>query len=102
MKEMSSVGKEMLAFQAQLAAERGYKPVEIDLFVGDVREKYRNALPEWCIETGDAHAALYSLDGTLLCEGYKRIVIPYLKYGERKQRDSRCGARDGNNFMRGE
>lgn len=75
MKQISDTGKEMLAFQAKLAAERGYAPIEVDLFLGDVREKYRQALPEWCILTGDPHAHLHSLAGTPLCSGYERIVI---------------------------
>lgn len=47
------IGKEMLAFQERLAKERGYQPIGINLFLGDVREKYRNALPEWCNLNGD-------------------------------------------------
>lgn len=69
------IGKEMLAFQERLAKERGYQPIGIDLFLGDVREKYRNALPEWCNLNGDKEAVLRSLKGTLLCVGYERIVI---------------------------
>lgn len=75
MKQISDIGKEMLAFQEKLAAERGYAPVEIDLFLGDVRKKYRTALPDWCKISGDASASLYSLDGTKICTGYTRIVI---------------------------
>lgn len=75
MRQMSEVGREMLKFQEKLAAERGYTPVEIDLFLGDVREKYRNALPGWCRLDGDPSASLCSLDGTLLAVGYKRIVV---------------------------
>lgn len=75
MRQMSEIGKEMLAFQTKLASERGYAPVDIDLFLGDVREKYRKALPDWCSLTGDHKAALYSLDDTLLCAGYERVVI---------------------------
>ena len=55
--------------------ERNYAPVGIDLFLGDVREKYLAALPEWCVVAGEAEARLYTLDGTLLCKGYERIVI---------------------------
>lgn len=75
MKQISDIGKEMLAFQEKLAAERGYAPVEIDLFLGDVREKYRKALPDWCQVDGSATSALYTLDGTKVCAGYERIVI---------------------------
>lgn len=75
MRELSAIGKEILAFQERLAAEHNYKPVEVDLFIGDVREKYRSALPAWCSIDGDNAAQLRSLDGTLICEGYERIVI---------------------------
>lgn len=75
MKQISKIGQDMLAFQERLAAEHKYKPVEVNLFIGDVREKYRNALPDWCVVSGDEGAALYTLDGTLLCVGYERIVI---------------------------
>lgn len=73
---ISKVGKEMLAFQARLAEEHHYKPLpQMSLFNGDVREKYRNALPEWCNLNGDPSAALKTLGGTLLSVGYERIVI---------------------------
>lgn len=75
MKEMSLVGKEMLAFQEKLANEYKYEPIGISLFLGDVRERYRAALPKWCDLDGNAKQRLYSLDGTLLCTGYTRIVI---------------------------
>ena len=75
MKQISAIGKEMLRFQANLAAERNYQPVEPDLFLGDVRDKYRQALPDWCSLTGAPQMPLYTLDDTLLCTGYDRIVI---------------------------
>lgn len=74
MREISPIGKEMLMFQENLAKEHKYKPVPYDLFIGDVREKYLNALPKWCNLDGD-NVTLFSLDGTQLCTGYKRIVI---------------------------
>lgn len=75
MKQVSDIGRKMLAFQEKLAAERGYAPVEIDLFLGDVREKYRATLPDWCKEGGDLKTPLYTLDGTQIATGYQRIVI---------------------------
>ena len=75
MKNISVVGKEMLAFQEELARERGYEPVGYDFFLGDVRDKYRKHLPTWCVLEGDNNAALYSLDDTPICVGYERIVI---------------------------
>lgn len=75
MKSISEVGRKMLAFQCGLAAEYRYEPIEPNLFLGDVREKYRAALPGWCKESGDPAASLFTLDGTLLCRGYRRIVI---------------------------
>lgn len=73
--QISKVGRTMLAFQEKLAVEYGYAPIEPNLFLGDVREKYRTALPEWCKLPGDSGASLFSLDGTQICNGYKRIVI---------------------------
>lgn len=75
MRQLSDIGKEMLRFQAKLATERHYEPIEIDLFLGDVREKYRQALPAWCTRPNPQNIALYTLDDTLLCSGYTRIVI---------------------------
>lgn len=74
-KQISEVGRKMLAFQNELAAEFGYQPIELNLFLGDVRETFRDALPEWCVLDGDPETKLYSLSGTLLCCGYNRIVI---------------------------
>lgn len=75
MKRISEVGREMLTFQRNLAVEFGYGPVEPNLFLGDVRKKYEDALPEWCVLSGDSSANLCSLDGTVLCKGYSRIVV---------------------------
>lgn len=75
MKEISNIGKQMLSFQDQLAREYKYKPIEINIFIGDVRQKYLKALPDWCKVDGDTHMSLYSLDGTLIAMGYRRIVI---------------------------
>ena len=74
-KQMSELGRVMLAFQETLAAEYGYEPIGLNLFLGDVREKYRAALPEWCNMDGNDAMPLFSLDGTQLCIGYDRIVI---------------------------
>ena len=74
-KQMSELGRVMLAFQKALAAEYGYEPIGLNLFLGDVREKYRAALPEWCNMDGNDAMPLFSLDGTQLCIGYDRIVI---------------------------
>ena len=74
-RQISEVGRAMLAFQDGLAAEYGYKPIGFNLFLGDVREKYKSALPEWCNMTGDEATPLFSLDGRQICSGYDRIVI---------------------------
>lgn len=75
MKQISDIGKEMLAFQKKLGNEYGYKPIEYNLFLGDVREKYRLSLPEWCELSGNFNVPLFSLDGTQISSGYNRIVI---------------------------
>lgn len=72
---MNELGRTMLAFQKNLAAEYGYAPIEPNLFLGDVRERYLSALPEWCELSGDSGTPLFSLEGTQLCNGYERIVI---------------------------
>lgn len=73
---ISDIGKEMLNFQARLAKEYNYKPInQISLEYGDVREKYRNTLPEWCDITGSPDKSLYTLEGTKIGTGYTRIVI---------------------------
>lgn len=73
--QMSELGRTMLAFQKNLAAEYGYEPIEPNLFLGDVRERYLSALPEWCELSGDRETSLFSLGETQLCNGYERIVI---------------------------
>ena len=75
MREISAIGKKMLRFQERLAAERHYKPIEPDLFLGDVRQTYLQNLPEWCSLTGAPQTPLYTLDDTQICTGYDRIVI---------------------------
>lgn len=73
--KLSALGREMLAFQEKLALEFGYEPIEPNLFLGDVRQKFKDALPEWCSVSGDPHVVLCTLDNTILCNGYNRIVI---------------------------
>ena len=73
---ISDIGKEMLAFQERLAEENHYNPItQISFEYGDVREKDRNALPEWCDIGGNFVKPLYSLEGTKIATGYTRIVI---------------------------
>ena len=64
----------MLAFQEDLAKEYGYAPIGYNLFLGDVRQKYLDALPEWC-ELAGAVIPCYTMCGTLIATGYNRIVI---------------------------
>lgn len=73
-KNISQIGKEMLLYQELLAKKYKYKPVPIDLFHGDVRDKYLAALPKWCqLEGSDED--LYTLSGTKIAAGYRRVVI---------------------------
>ena len=66
----------MLAFQERLAEEYSYKPIQPNLFLGDVREKYRQALPEWCRMDGNPDCVLRSVNqGIAFATGYSRIVI---------------------------
>lgn len=73
-RQMSDVGKQMLQFQQELARQHNYQPIQPDLFLGDVRDRYRAALPDWCLEAGE-DTPLYSLPGTKICTGFKRVVI---------------------------
>lgn len=65
----------MLAFQSKLADEFGYEPIEPNFFLGNVRKKYEDALPEWCVLAGNPVTTLCTLDDTVICKGYTRIVI---------------------------
>ena len=71
--QISATGTKMLQFQEDLAREHKYTPLEPDLFLGDVRARYLEALPEWCCIQG-ADVALCSASGTILCSSYRRIV----------------------------
>ncbi len=72
--QISETGREMLDFQERLAEEYGYAPIGYNLFLGDVRQKFRDALPEWCRLDGD-NISCRTLSGSLFASGYKRIVI---------------------------
>ena len=74
MYQISETGKQMLQYQDELAKEHKYAPIQPDLFHGDVRALYRAVLPAWCNINGDTNP-LCSADGTVLCFGYRRIVI---------------------------
>lgn len=64
----------MLAFQEQLAREYHYQPIGFNLFVGDVRQKYIDNLPEYCKLSG-SRKPLYSHAGVKVANGYGRIVV---------------------------
>ena len=72
---ISETGREMLAFQERLAEEYSYKPIQPNLFLGDVREKYRQALPEWCKIDGNPDCVLRSVNqGIAFATGYCRTL----------------------------
>ena len=73
--EISAIGKEMLRFQNEMAEKHKYKPIPIDLFTGNIRDKYEMALPSWCMDEANRTHPLYSSEGTMICKGYERIVI---------------------------
>ena len=75
MRQISDIGKQMLNYQAKLAEEHNYKPIPINLFTGNVRDKYEETLPEWCKDEDNKTKPLYTTHGTKLSNGYKRIVI---------------------------
>jgi len=71
----TEIGKQMLAFQEELSKEYRYQPIQYNLFLGDVRQKYADNLPAWCDVNG-SEKPLYSINnGILIANGYDRIVI---------------------------
>lgn len=75
MREISQTGKEMLLFQAKLAEQYKYKPIPIDLFTGNIRDKYEKALPNPFKGEHDTEISLFSAAGTMISTGYNQIVI---------------------------
>lgn len=76
MVKISDIGREMLEFQARLAEENHYEPLnQLSIFGEDVRDKYLKALPGWCVVNGEPSRALYTLTGAKIATGYRRIVI---------------------------
>lgn len=73
--KISEIGKTMLRYQEELAKTHKYKPIPPDFFIGNVREKYEENLPEWCKDEESKKAVFYSADGTQVCIGYNRVVI---------------------------
>ena len=71
--KISETGREMLCFQDEMAKKHKYKPIPIDLFLGNIRDKYEAVLPSWCKERTDQ--ALYTTQGTKICNAFSRIVI---------------------------
>lgn len=74
-REISKIGKEMLKFQCEMADKYKYKPIPIDMFMGNIRDKYEAALPDWCLDENNRNHPFYSSEGTMICTGYDRIVI---------------------------
>ena len=71
--KISKVGAQMLEYQEQLARKHKYKPIPRTFFC-DVRAEFQKALPEWCNISGDT-TPLETTDGTIIANGYNRIVI---------------------------
>lgn len=71
--KISEVGARMLKYQEQLARDYGYKPIPRTFFC-DVRAEFQKALPKWCNVSGDT-ISLETADGTVITNGYNRIVI---------------------------
>lgn len=64
----------MLQFQEELANKYYYKKLNKKLSK-EVREKYLNNLPDGLNIKGNKDNKLYTLTGTLIANGYNRIVI---------------------------
>lgn len=72
---MSEEGKRMLAFQEELVKKYKYKPIIPDMFIGDVRQKYLDALPNHINVEGEPNIGLCTLAGRQISTGYTRVVI---------------------------
>ena len=80
---MSEIGKDMLDLQATLGVVYKYKPLSnnprsrnyANEDLHQIRTKYEEALPNWCKDPECSSQPLISLDGTLLCTRFDRIVI---------------------------
>lgn len=72
---LSDIGREMLSFQEKLAEEYKYQPIQYNLLLGDVRQKYIDNLPWWCLLKGSTECKLYTHSGTQIATGYDRIVV---------------------------
>lgn len=72
MKQMSEIGIEALKFQEELAAKKRYKKLRQKLS-DEVRIKYIEELPEDFAQ--GKKGKLITLDGTLIANGYERVVI---------------------------
>lgn len=75
MPTISQIGLEMLRYQEQLAKDYHYKPIEPNLFTGDVRSRYKETLPDWCSLCGNQAQTLITTQSTPIATGYTRIVI---------------------------
>ena len=71
--KISDIGTKMLRYQEQLAHQHRYKPISRTFFQ-DVRTEFEDALPDWCIMTGD-NIPLETTCVTVIANGYTRIVI---------------------------
>lgn len=71
--KISDIGTKMLRYQEQLAHQHRYKPIPRTFFQ-DVRAEFEDALPDWCVMTGD-DVPLETACGTEIAKGYTRIVI---------------------------
>ncbi len=64
----------LLAFQEDLASKYKYKQLD-PMRSDEVRRRYRDNLPPGFKLEGDNTQKLYTSEGTLICNGYERIVI---------------------------
>ena len=62
-----------LKIEAKLAEKYGYEPLEAELSK-KYRQFFRDNLPDFIDENGSTEP-IYTLNGTLICNGYDRVVI---------------------------
>ena len=66
--------EKVLNFIARITKEYGYKPLP-SMKSQLARNFYTKNIPSFLNINGDPSAKLYSTSGTLICEGYNRIVV---------------------------
>jgi len=89
-----------LNIEKQLADKYKYKPLNKELSA-KYRGLYNDNIPEFLYINGD-DKPLYSLNGTLICKGYTRIVIgdygAFIEYTKEQAADENYKVKEGQEY----